>query len=68
MNLATTANWDKKEAITARLERELKNKEYALKLATPYKDDARNPYYYSSAKYDFDVAKKDVEYDKNANY
>ena len=61
MNGATIRNWEKKEAITARLERTLANKEYSLNLAKPYENDAVNPYYYSSALYDYKMAKMDLE-------
>ena len=61
MNIATTRNWEKKEAIIARLERNLANKEYSLNLAKPYENDAINPYYYTSALYDYKMAKKDLE-------
>jgi hypothetical protein len=58
-------NFQSKEAIIARLERELTQKEYELKLATPYQNNAINPYYYSSAKYNFDLAKRDLNTIKN---
>tara|TARA_R110002012_G_scaffold272715_1_gene458429 strand:- start:221 stop:418 length:198 start_codon:yes stop_codon:yes gene_type:complete len=61
MNAATTRNWEKKEAIIARLERTLANKEYSLNLAKPYENDATNPYYYTSALYDYKMAKNDLE-------
>tara|TARA_R100001244_G_scaffold54468_1_gene47035 strand:+ start:245 stop:439 length:195 start_codon:yes stop_codon:yes gene_type:complete len=61
MNIANTRDWEKKEAIIARLERTLANKEYSLNLAKPYENDAVNPYYYSSALYDYKEAKRDLE-------
>jgi len=63
--IMTTSNWNTKEAKIARNERNLKNKEYALNLAKPFENDAVNPYYYSSALYDYKMAKQDLEYSKN---
>ena len=59
--MTTTRNYETKQGIISRLERELKNKEYSLNLAKPYKDDVVNPYYYTSALYDYNTSVRDLK-------
>jgi hypothetical protein len=60
MNIAITRNYEKREAIIARLERAVASAEYTFILNKKYEGSVRDHVCFTSASYDLKIARRDL--------